>query len=75
MKRGWPTYKGRKFEMDEKLKWKSKIKWMKIWSGWIIKMDKHNLFATSQLGVMCQCKLNFFTTKRFVSTETLNIHL
>jgi hypothetical protein len=47
-------------KMDEKLKWKSKIKWVNT--------------TCSQLRVMCQCKHYFFTTKRFVSIETLHVH-
>jgi hypothetical protein len=47
-------------KLDEKLKWKSKIKWMNT--------------TCSQPRVMCQCKLYLFTTKRFVSIETLHVH-
>jgi hypothetical protein len=51
---------------DEKLKWKSKIKMDEL-LNWMNT-------TYSQPNVMCQCKLNLFTTKKFVSIETLHVH-
>jgi hypothetical protein len=53
-------------KMDEKPKWKNNIKWMKNSNGWT-KLHNQELCAN--------VNYNLFTTKRFVLTKTLHVHL
>ncbi len=59
-------YKWMGTKMDEKPKYKNKIKWMKNSNGWT-KLQNQELCAN--------VNYNLFTTKRFVLTKTLPIHL
>jgi hypothetical protein len=57
--------------MDEKLKWMSKIKWMKNWNGWTQHVDNQKLCAnvnstSSQPRGLYQPKHYLFISKRYV---------
>jgi hypothetical protein len=67
MEEFFPCVHGWNIIMDENKKRNNKTKWMKNWNGWTQLVHNQELCAN--------VNYNLFTTKRFLSTETLHVHL